>query len=407
MPRRRLRKNTATQGRQGSLGEALSRICGRNFNAVTSINFVVMACYYLMFVTGTEYVRNNYGVSLSVAGLTSGVMVIGSLVGRFFCGNFISLTGCRRLLLGGIVLYAFSIGLLFLPCSLVMIFVCRVLAGFGVGICGTVTATVAAHAIPGADKGLGISFFSLSTALALALGPFAGIVLMQNYGYRITLSCTLLAVSLMSPLALLVLEPPALPRRARPLRDLKSYIDPRVLPFGLVVLLVFLGYGCLQAFMATFAQERNIASVSSLFFLVYSAAVVTSRPFSGRQMDFHGENRVLYPLFLIIALAFCLMAFTYEPVLFMLCALLFGLGFGNFQSIGQAVPLTLVTPSRFAQATTTFFICMDLGIGLGPYLFGFIVTQAGYSGMFLALGATTLATMLLYSLLYARHARYK
>ena len=60
--------------------------------------------------------------------------------------------------------------------------------------------------------------------------------------------------------------------------------------------------------------------------------------------------------------------------------LILGMGFGNFQSAGQAVSLSLVSKSRFAQATTTFFIFFDLGIGLGPYLFGFMIPAAGYDG---------------------------
>ena len=64
-----------------------------------------------------------------------------------------------------------------------------------------------------------------------------------------------------------------------------------------------------------------------------------------------------------------------------------GAGFGNFQSAGQAVSLSLVSRSRFAQATTTFYIFFDLGIGLGPYIFGFMVPAAGYGGMYQSLGS--------------------
>ena len=40
--------------------------------------------------------------------------------------------------------------------------------------------------------------------------------------------------------------------------------------------------------------------------------------------------------------------------------LLLGVGFANFQSVGQAVSLSLVSRSRYAQATTTFYIFFDL-----------------------------------------------
>ena len=81
-----------------------------------------------------------------------------------------------------------------------------------------------------------------------------------------------------------------------------------------------------------------------------------------------------------------------------------GVGFGNFQSVGQAVSLSLVSRSRFAQATTTFFIFFDFGIGLGPYLFGFLVPIIGYSGMYLTLSGTVICALAIYYILHGKHA---
>ena len=68
--------------------------------------------------------------------------------------------------------------------------------------------------------------------------------------------------------------------------------------------------------------------------------------------------------------------------------------------------LSMVTPSRFAQATSTFFIFMDFGIGLGPYIFGFLVPHTGFEGMFYALTITLAAAMVLYHFLHGRRVRY-
>ena len=72
--------------------------------------------------------------------------------------------------------------------------------------------------------------------------------------------------------------------------------------------------------------------------------------------------------------------------------------------MGQAVSLSLVSRSRFAQATTTFFIFFDMGIGLGPYIFGFLVPSVGYGGMYQALAFTVLAALGLYYMLHGRFA---
>lgn len=95
MPKRRLRNCRSATGSHAGLCKALTRICGRDFLAVTAINFIVMSSYYLLFVTGTEYVHSELQTSLSVAALSSGVMIIGCLTGRFISGNLLNKTGCR------------------------------------------------------------------------------------------------------------------------------------------------------------------------------------------------------------------------------------------------------------------------------------------------------------------------
>ncbi len=406
MPRRRLPSTGLKKNNPNSLFASLRNICGRNFNAVTAINFIVMIAYYLIFLTGTIYVRETYSASLSFAGFTSGIMVIGCLVGRFFCGNLIAFISCKILLMGGIVFFLGTLLALFQITSLELLFIDRFLTGFGSGIINTVTATVAACAIPPQDRGFGISFFSLSTMLALALGPYAGFTLIAEYGYFATLRMTLVSVALTLFLALLVKNPQGIVHKLRPLMELKSYIDVRVIPFGTVALIVFLGYGTLQAFMASFARERNLSAVAGIFFLVYACAALLSRPFTGRKMDLHGENKIIYPLMGIILAAFTLLAFAHSKIIFLFCAILLGIGLGNFQSIGHAVSLSLVTPTRYAQATSTYYILMDFGIGIGSYIFGFIVPYYGYTGMFLALSATIILATILYAYLHGRHVRY-
>ena len=95
-----------------------------------------------------------------------------------------------------------------------------------------------------------------------------------------------------------------------------------------------------------------------------------------------------------------------SPDAVLLCAgLLLGVGFANFQSVGQAVSLSLVSRSRYAQATTTFYIFFDLGIGLGPYIFGHLIPSMGYSGMYLALSIVVLASIGIYRLVHGGRTR--
>ena len=288
MPRRHLRPKATSCAEKPSLREVVRNICTRNFNIVTAVNLLVMTVYYLIFVIGTGYVQATYGASLSTAGFTSGIMVIGCLAGRFVSGNLMSVTGARLLLLGGLSLYALSLALFFLVGSLPLLFADRLLTGLAVGITGTATATIAAYVIPAQNKAFGISLFSLSTILALALGPFLGIVLMQHIEHATIMLIMLIVAICALAVGLLLKNPPKVAHRLHPLFELNSYIDPRVVRFAVVPLIVFLGYGCIQAFMAMYAAERGLQAAASVFFLIYAVAALVSRPITGYTMDSNG-----------------------------------------------------------------------------------------------------------------------
>lgn len=382
--------------------DGLRAIFHRSFNVVAAINLLVMTAYYMLFVTGTLHVRETYGASLSVAGLSGGIMVIGCLSGRFASGSLLSFFGCRAMLLAGLLLFSGSVASSLLAESLPLLFLQRLLTGIAVGVTGTATGTIIAYVVPREYHGLGISLFSMSTAMALAAGPFFGIALVDGSGYGAVVWTTCgFGLACLALFFVLGSLPPML-KKHRPMTDLYSYIDPRVVRFSLVALVACFGYGCVQAFLTSFSAERGLSDVASLFFLVYAAAALGTRPFSGYILDHYGENVVFYPALLIMAASMVLLAVAGDGMTFLLAGVLMGVGFGNFQSAGQAVSLTLVTRSRFAQATTTFFLFFDLGIGLGPYLFGFLVPVIGYEGMFLALALTAIVAAVLYCFEHGR-----
>ena len=399
------RRLHAAQQTDASLREALAAICRGNFLVVTCINLLLMTDYYLIFVTGTAHVQKTFGVSLSMAGFSSGIMVIGCLAGRFATGNQMSAIGGKPCLLVGLLLFAASIGGLGLAHSLPLIFVQRFVAGFGVGVAGTATGAIVAYVVPVRFHGLGIGIFTMSAALALALGPFLGISLSLNYGYQAMVQLSGLICLLCLFIFIFLRNLPPMRLRLRPVFRLYSYIDPRVVRFSLVALVVCPGYGCVQAFLPTFAAEHGLTGAASIFFLCYAAAALLTRPQTGRLFDTHGEHVVIYPALLVTSLALFVLSQAHSTAVLLCAGLLLGVGFANFQSVGQAVSLSLVSRSRYAQATTTFYIFFDLGIGLGPYVFGHLIPMAGYSGMFLTLGTIVMGSVGLYRLIHGKRAQ--
>ncbi|MDD4092418.1 MAG: hypothetical protein PHQ63_07635, partial [Smithellaceae bacterium] len=59
-------------------------------------------------------------------------------------------------------------------------------------------------------------------------------------------------------------------------------------------------------------------------------------------------------------------------------------------------------PHRMGLAITTFFIFVDLGFGIGPYLLGALVAVTGYRGLYVIMTLVILATIPIYYVLLGR-----
>ena len=175
-----------------------------------------------------------------------------------------------------------------------------------------------------------------------------------------------------------------------------------VIYLALIAALMSLGYGAISSFLGNFSQERHLETAASLFFCTSAFVTIITRPISGRFFDRFGENIVLYPAIIFTAIALLLLAIAQNSFLIILAGIFQGLGFGNFQSSGQALTLKLVSKERYAQASSTFFIFFDLGNGLSPYLFGLIAVALGFESMFYLLSALTLLTAVLYYFVHGK-----
>ncbi len=387
------------------LSHVLIEICNRNFTVVTLINFLIMTTYYMIFITSTFYAQKTFALSLSNAGLTAGLMVIGCLIGRFMTGNLLSFFHYKKLLFAGLVFYILSICASFYIHSVNELYFQRLFSGMGMGIIATITGTLIAYIVPKQYHGLGISLFSMSTALSLALGPFFGILLLNYIEYLSIIKIDVIIIICCLLIFFLLKQIPYSVKHHRPFFELYSYIDPRVVRFSLVALLMCLSYGCNQAFITSYANERDLIHAASLFYLFYAFSAIATRPITGSLYDKRGENYIFVFIFIFTIISLCTLAFAKNSFTLLLAGVLFGIGFGNFHSLGQVVALTLVTKSRYPQATTTFFVLFDLGIGIAPYLFGFVIPHIGFTGMYLSLVGTVCCSALLYYFVHGEKVR--
>lgn len=382
----------------------------KDFVVAASVNFFLVLVFYLLVVTIGVYAVEEHNATTSEAGLVTGIFIIGVLFGRLAIGRFMDSIGRKRTMVIGLVLFTLSTLLYFVNINLMFLLLTRFLHGAMLGVASNAAGTIAAQIIPMSRKGEGIGYFSMSATLAAAFGPFVGILMSQYTSYNLIFALCL-AIGLVSlAVSLLIQVPPVEIPKEEPGSGgfkLSNYIEPIAVPIAAVTFMISLCYASVLSFITFYAVEIDLVETASFFFIVYAFAILISRPFTGRIMDEKGANYILYPAFASFAAGLFLLSTANSSVTLLLSGALIGLGFGNIQSITQAVAVKLTPPHRMGLATSTFFIAMDGGLGFGPYLLGFIIPMTGYSSLYIILGFMTLPIAVLYYFLHGRNDRKK
>ncbi|MFC4024226.1 MFS transporter [Oceanobacillus longus] len=385
-----------------------TKLWTKDFVIVSSVNFLLTLVFYLLIVIIGVYAVNEYNASTSQAGLVTGIFIVGTLIGRLFIGRSIDTIGRKKTLFIGLILFILTTTLYFIDLGIQFLIITRFLHGIALGVASTAAGTIVADIIPNRRKGEGIGYYSMSATLATAIGPFIGLYMSQYTSIQLIFSLCL-ALGITNLFIAFFVHVPTLEETAITTEikgfKLSQFIEPKAVPISLITLAIAFCYSSVLSYINFYAIEIDLVSAASFFFLVYSIAVLISRPFTGRLMDVKGANYVMYPAFILFTAGMLLLGSAHNSITLLLSGALIGFGFGNMQSCTQAVAVKLTPSHRMGLATSTFFIFLDAGLGFGPYLLGFLIPFISYSTLYIILGFVVLATSGLFFLLHGKKER--
>lgn len=381
-----------------------------NFILISLVNFQLVLVFYLLVIVIVGYSVAELGATTAQAGLVSGLFIVGTLFGRLIIGKLLNRLGLKITLVAGLTGFLLFSGLYLIPAQLEVLLGIRLMHGFMMGVASTVLGTVIAQTIPATRRGEGIGYFSMSSTLGTAIGPFLGIWLMSNFNYQVIFVFTSV-VALSCLICSLFIQPPQI-KITNPVNHIENqsssrlaqYIEPKALPISMIVLIVATCYSGVLSFIHFYAKEINLVETASFFFLMYAIAILLSRPFTGPLMDRKGENIIIYPAIVIMALGILLLSQAHNATMLLASAALLGFGFGNLQSVCQTIAVKSTSLQRMGLATSTFFIALDAGLGFGPYFLGMLLDQIGYRQLYLYSAVLTISCLIWYYLLHGRKA---
>ncbi|WHZ57800.1 MFS transporter [Metabacillus hrfriensis] len=387
------------------MNQTTSKLWTKDFIVVSSINFFLTLIFYLLMVTIAVFAVDEYSASTSEAGLVTGIFIIGALIGRLLIGRLIVTFSRKKILYTGLILFTLTTAFYFFEFGLGFLLFNRLVHGITLGMASTATGTIVAQIIPASRKGEGIGYYSMSATLATAIGPFIGLYLSQHASFQ-TIFTFCVALGFISLIIAFFLYVPPLDSSVKKSEvrgfKLSNFVEPSALPIAFITLAAAFCYSSVLSFINFYAKDIHLVSTASFFFIVYAAAVLASRPFTGRLMDKKGANFIMYPAFLLFGAGMFLLSTASTSFIFLLSGVLIGLGFGNMQSATQAIAVKLTPPHRMGLATSTFFIFLDAGLGFGPYLLGFVIPVTGYSTLYVILGVLVFASSVFYYFLHGK-----
>lgn len=383
----------------------------KDFLIVSTANFFLYFTFYLLMVATTVFASEKFHATPSEAGLASGIFVVGTLIARLFSGRSINRVGWKKMLYIGFITFLLTTCLYFAVNNLTFLLINRFINGAGLGIASTATGTIVAKVIPNERRGEGTGYYALSVVLAAAFGPFLAMFITQNAGISMNfvLCVVLLALSF---IAIFFLKVPVVTftkeqSKKRQGFSFNSFLEVQAIPIGIIGLFVAFGYSSILTFLTPYTQEINLIDIGSFFFVVYAVFTIVSRPFTGRLFDSKGENWVMYPAFLFFAIGLFLLGTLHQGFILLLAGGLVGLGYGTFSASAQAIAIKVAPKERLGLATSTFFIFLDAGIGIGPSILGLLVPIIGYRGMYLSMAIVLFICFFLYYFLHGRKGNRK
>ncbi len=291
----------------------------------------------------------------------------------------------------GSSLYALaSIAYLFSP-PFWPFFMVRVIHGIGFGFFHTSSFTFIANTAPKAHRGQSLGYFSLSMTFSSALAPAIGMLVINHFNFPILFSLCLG----LSFCALLVTNQLAA-RQTTPLQasstGIGSFLNPVAIPVSVTNSITLFMWGALAAFFPLYAVDHGVTN-PGLFFTTVAIMLLLGRSIGAKILDLYKRENVILPCLVAYIMSMAILAFSETLPMFILVAVIWGIG--NAFSMPSLVAYVLDrVSSSTGPAMGTFTAISDLGLSLGPVIMGIIIHVTGYQVMFLCLAFTGIINLI-------------
>jgi MFS family permease len=362
-----------------------------------STNFSIFIIFYGLVTVLPLYATDVLERSDEEAGLLMTIFLLSAIIMRPFTGKLLDIAGKRKMLWISLILYLICTVLYYFIEPFTILLALRFVQGIWFSIATTASGSLAADNIPPSRRGAGLGYFTMSTNLAVVVGPFIALTIVQYFSYDIFFIAmsVLLLIGALSALSIPAEKQPAVPP-VKTRMTLNDLFEKRSLPIALIGSLIAFSYASILSYLSIYSQQKGVLHLTSSFFAVFAIVMLVTRPFTGRIFDEKGPRYIIIPGLISFMFGLILLAYMDSPFTFLLSGAFIGLGYGAVVPSFQTLAIQSTTHERSGYATATFFTLFDTGIAIGSFVLGIVASKLGYQGLYLLSSGIVVLTLIVF-----------
>lgn len=390
------------------MAEHKSKIWTKDFVNISLTQFIVFIGFYTLLTTLPIYVIQELNGTEAEGGLLVTIMLIAAIIMRPISGSIIEKLGKKKTLMWSAMLFTATMFFYFIMDSFSGLLTLRFVHGLSFGVLTTVASAIAADVVPDERKGAGLGYFAMATNIAMVVGPFLGLTLIQLISFKL-LFVLLSIIMLVSLVCALQVKVPEVEKQVLEVKKKKfsihSLIEVKALPIAMISLFVGIAYSSILSYVSVYANTNDLEHVASYFFVVFAIVMILARPSLGQLFDVKGPKYVIIPCLIIFSGGLVMLGLSSSPWMFLVAAGVIGLGSGSLLPSFQTMCIQAGGPGRSGHATATFYIFWDIGIATGSYVLGMIVAKFNFQVLYLVCAILLLFVLGLFLFQQARQRK--
>jgi MFS family permease len=327
------------------------------------------------------------GIDPQRIGLIIGAFAIGLLATRPIVGKLADTSGRKVVLLIGTAVVAIApLGYIAVT-SVPLLMAIRVFHGISIAAFATAYSALVVDIAPAKQRGEIIGLMSLTNPLGVAIGPAIGgylqVLGLYHEIFWISVICGAISWIAASQLHEPITKIDRLENESLAKISIwKILTNPALGVPALVLLLIGFPFGAIHTFLPLYLKTSHIDFNPGLFYTIAAISSFCARSVIGSRSDRYGRGIFIAGSLCCYTAGVACLATATGELSFIFGAILEGLGSGTLIPMTVALVADRSLPQQRGQVLSICLTGLDLGIAIAAPVFGFVVKDIGYPGIF-------------------------